>query len=472
MRIPPQIILLFSLLFFINCSDNVSGGPGGQTTNGITATVLSSIDSLALDSAKIILRPIEYLAGEELSVDTSLYICGADTFSSKDGSFEFSKILPGQYLLECLLNDSLGVIETVSIESDTSFVNLNKLYAKRVGSVSGNVDTSGFPKNALINLFIKGIEKSVIAEANGDFHIPAMAPWTYDFIVNINSGDDTITKIFSKEILSDENNKIDTVDLYAPFNPFHYLAVRVFLNNLGLFEISVDSVTDDVDGQIYKLSLYNYNISQIHTSVNKLRFLKELSFNSNSINSLPPEIGELDSLKIFRVSSNNLTGLPDEISQMSSLEEVWMIRNQLESLPLLFGDLKRLKTAEFCFNNFTSFPIGLTNLDSIEHICLDNNNIDSLPYSIGNIKSLKVLDVEANNLSSLPVSIANLTHLTKIDIDSNHVSYLPEEMMDSLVNIDSLELAYNSIDTSAYSAEFVQWLSEKSDIADWILTQD
>lgn len=471
MRFPP-LLLILSLLFLYNCSDNISGGPGGQTTNGITATLLSSLDSLAIDSAKITLRPINYITGDELTIDTSSAFGMGDTFSSKNGTFNFSNIIPGKYLLECLFNDSLGIIESLTVETDSSNINLNEIYAKKVGSVSGNVDTSGFPLDAVITVFIKGIEKSITAKPDGNFNINALAPWTYDFIINITSKSDTITKTLNGDVISDSESELDSIDLYAPFNPFQYIAVRKFLNNMGFYDITVDSVTKDIDGQIYLLQLYNLNIDKIHSSVNKLNFLEELSFLNNSLTSLPPEIGELDSIKKLSISNNNLTQLPDEISLMGSLEEIWIIRNNLVDIPLSIGKLKRLKKLELCFNNMSVFPEGFTNLDSIEMICIDNNLIDSLPSTIGNIKSLKILDLEANNLKILPEAISNLTNLTKIDLDSNNITYLPESMMDSLILLDTLELTYNSIDSSQYSPAFVQWLNSKSDFADWILTQE
>lgn len=471
MRFPP-ILLILSLLFLYNCSDNVSGGPGGQTTNGITATVLSSLDSSIVNNAKITLRPINYITGNELITDTSLAFGMGDTFSSESGTFQFTNIIPGTYLLECLLNDSLGIVESLTVESDSSKVDLGKIYVRQVGAVSGNVDTSGFPTDAIITVFIKGIEKSIIAEQGGNFQISALAPWTYDFIINITSENDTITKTLNAEVKADEASKLDTINLYAPFNPFQYTAIRKFLNNMGFFDISVDSVTKDIDGQIYFLQLYNLNIEQIHSSINELQFLKELSFINNSLKSLPPEIGELDSIKILKVSNNSLTELPDEISLMKSLEELWIISNNLATVPLSIGSLTRLKKVELCFNNISEFPEGFTNLDSVEMLCLDNNLLDSLPGTIGKMKSLKIFDLEANNLETLPEEISNLTNLTKLDLDSNNIKYLPESMMDSLVNIDSLELTYNSIDTSQYSPAFIQWLNSKSDNSDWILTQE
>lgn len=472
MKFPPIIALVFSFLIFINCSDNVSGGPGGQTTNGITATLLSSIDSLGLDSAIITLRPIEYLTGKELPVDTSLYVSGIDTFSLEDGSFELSGIIPGSYLLECLFKDSLGVVESITIANDSSILSLNQLFANKVGSIQGKVDTTGFPDSARIEVLIRGLEKQITADKDGFFEFNTLAPWKYELVVNIISQSDTITKEIEEEVISDQVSEVDTVNLYAPFNPFHYLEVRKFLNNMGLFTTPVDSVVEDSSGQIYTLNLSNMEIEELHSSIGQLDFIKYLNCEYNSLLSLPSEIGDLDSLEKLYVGANNISIIPEDINNLIQLKELSVIFNNLQTLPESMDGLKRLKIVELCFNNFNTFPIGLTTLDSVEWICLDNNNIDSLPLAIANLTTLKILDLETNNLTSLPISISHLTNLTKIDIDSNNVSYLPEVMMDSLVNIDTLELTYNSIDTSMYSTPFIQWLNDKSDNPNWILLQE
>lgn len=411
---------------FIGCSDNMSGGPGGQTTNGITATLLSSLDTLALDSAMVSLRHIDYLAGSEIIVDTTEYLSAYNTSSKADGSFEISSIKPGKYLLECLFKDSLGVIETLSIESESSFVDLKNLFAMEVGTISGTIDTNGIPENSKIEILIKGVEKSVVADNDGDFLIKSLAPWSYSFIVNVISPEDTVTEEINDVVYSGTITQLDTIDLYAPYNPFQYLKIRTFLDNTGLSYLDVDSVVLHNNGQIYKLDLSKLNLTSIDSSLCELDFLNEIYFSNN----------------------------------------------KLESLPADMGNMASLKTVELCFNSFSIFPIGLTTLDSVEHICLDNNSIDTLPYEIANIPTLKILDVETNNLTKLPITISHLKNLTKIDIDSNNVSYLPEVMMDSLVNLDSIELTYNSIDTADYSPAFIQWLNEKSDNIDWISLQE
>lgn len=426
MKFPPQLFLIFCLLVFINCSDNISGGPGGQTTNGITATILSSIDSIALDSVSVILRPIDYMVGDSQNIDTLEYSSMIDTFTSSDGTFEIYHILPGQYFLECMFKDSLGIVETLTIDSGNKIINLENIFIKQVGALSGNVDTCGFPEDALVEIFIKGFEKTVTAAIDGSFKFNSLAPWDYELVVNILSIQDTIIKEINKEVFSNTNSEIDTIELYAPFNPFQYLRVRKFLDSMGLFSLSVDSATNDINGQIYKLNLSKLNLTEIGSGICDLDFLKEINF------------------------SNNL----------------------IEDIPFEMKNMFSLQTVELCFNNFKSFPFGLTTLDSVQKICLDNNSIDSLPNSIVNLKSLIVLDIESNNLTSLPLSISHLTKLTKIDIDSNKVSVLPETMMDSLQYLDTLELTYNNIDTSIFSIEFVQWLDEKSDNPDWILLQN
>ncbi len=471
MKIPPQIALVFSLLILINCSDNISGGPGGQTTNGITATILSSVDSMAVDSAQIILRPITYLVGDELNSDTSSQINGLETYSSLDGSFEISKVMPGTYLLECIYKDSIGVIETLTINEESTFRKLDTLYANKVGSLEGCIDTSGFTDEMTITIFARGLEKSITAEDDGSFKFDGLANWTYDFVVNIEEGLNKIEKSFKTTVSSGEDKDIDTINLYAPFNPFQYLAVREFLNNMGLPAISVDSVTRHNGGQIYALWMTHMELSEIHFTINKLNFLDTINFEHNSLQKLPVEIGDLDSVKVLLLGKNNLQALPDEIAGMERLIFLELISNELEVLPISLESLSSLKDVHACFNRFTSFPPGLTTLPAIESICMDNNSIDTLPYSIGNLSTLKVLDLESNNLIGLPISIVHLTLLNKIDIDSNMVSFLPENMMDSLINIDNLELRENSIDTSNYSIEFINWLNSKSDYADWIATQ-
>lgn len=471
MRYPPIIISFLVVFLTMSCSTDMSGGPGGQTTNGITAKVLSSVDSTAVDSAEIILRPISYIVGDELNSDTTISVNGFETYSSPDGSFEIPNVIPGLYILECMYKDSIGVVETITVDDGGELKDIENLYAERVGSLKGQIDTTGFVAGIDITVFARGFEKSTIAKKDGSFKFEGLANWTYEFVANIEHGEEKIEKKFKAPVSAGENKELDTINLYAPFNPFQYLAVREFLNNMSFFELPVDSVVRHVNGQIHALWMPYLEISSIHFTINKINFVDTMNFEHNNLVTVPAEIGDLDSVKVLLLGENDITSLPDEISGMANLFSLHIVGNSLDSLPLSLEGLLSLKDIHICHNNFTVFPEGLTTLPVIESICLDNNKVESLPLSIGNLSTLKILDLESNNITALPVSIVHLTELLKIDIDSNMVSFLPEAMMDSLINLETMELIENRIDTTDYSDAFIEWLNGVSDYADWIATQ-
>ncbi len=164
------------------------------------------------------------------------------------------------------------------------------------------------------------------------------------------------------------------------------LAVRAILDSNGLYDISVDSVTDSSGGRIVVLDLDN-------------------QFDQFNITSLPPEIGNLTNLEKLNLWDNFLTSLPQEIGNLTNLRVLFLYRNYITSLPSNMGNLNNLRFLGLGGNSLTSLPSDIGNLTNLEILLLKNNSLTSLPDSIVNLKPFDWLDLGYNQLCSLSVDI-------------------------------------------------------------------
>ena len=144
------------------------------------------------------------------------------------------------------------------------------------------------------------------------------------------------------------------------------------------------------------LNLSRKNLTNLPSSIGKLKQLRILDLEDNRLNSLPSSIGNLKNLIYIGLEGNRLNSLPESIFKLKKLQELRLSQNYLESVPRQIGNLK-----------------NLTNLG------LAGNKLTSIPKEIGKLKKLDVLFLGFNKLTSLPDEIGRLPNLTSIYIHSN-----------------------------------------------------
>jgi len=127
----------------------------------------------------------------------------------------------------------------------------------------------------------------------------------------------------------------------------------------------------------------------------------------------------------LQLQDRGLTGaVPAEIGQLTSLEMLYLHKNQLTSVPAEIGQLTSLRQLCLAKNQLTSVLAEIGQLTSLRWLGLHNNKLTSLPAEIGQLMSLKVLALTRNRLTctSMPAEIGQLTSLKYLELSLNRLT--------------------------------------------------
>src|SRR6056300_1230248 len=129
--------------------------------------------------------------------------------------------------------------------------------------------------------------------------------------------------------------------------------------------------------------------------------------NSNSNFNVPQELRNLGvrtmNIKRLDMSGYDLTNLPSSIGKLRNLERLDLQGNNLTKLPESIGNLTKLRELDLGDNQLTSLPESIGNLTQLKELDLSYNNLKSLPSQIGNLGNLIDLDLYNNpNLRIIP----------------------------------------------------------------------
>jgi leucine-rich repeat protein SHOC2 len=164
----------------------------------------------------------------------------------------------------------------------------------------------------------------------------------------------------------------------------------------------------------------------------RLNFSAELTYPTpRPLLAVPAVIGQLTSLQWLYLSRNQLTSLPAEIGQLTSLQWLYLIDNRLTSLPAEIGQLTSLRELRLIGNSLTGLPAEIGQLTSLEGLYLSCNLLTSLPAEIGQLTSLTLLDLFNNNLTSLPAEIGQLASLKSFYV-GNLLMSVPASIINEL----------------------------------------
>lgn len=148
-----------------SCSDSgndVAGGPGSITTNGIVACV----GGTAVPNARVSLRKVDYEAPE---ADEEFLIVGnADVVTDSEGRFDVDVPDQGEFRLT-VAHDGIAFSRIVSTES---YAKLDSVELEATATVTGVADVPEGSKSIWVG--VMGTDVLVRSDSNGVFVIPAM----------------------------------------------------------------------------------------------------------------------------------------------------------------------------------------------------------------------------------------------------------------------------------------------------------
>ncbi|KAK4381764.1 Serine/threonine-protein kinase fray1 [Sesamum angolense] len=132
----------------------------------------------------------------------------------------------------------------------------------------------------------------------------------------------------------------------------------------------------------------------------------------------------------------------------STVEEVYLYKNELDLIPRAVGRLKGLRTLKFFANEVNLFPVEFTNLVQLEclQVKVTEPGVSGLKLSkLGNLKELELSRVPPRP-SSFPIlsEIAGLKCLTRLSVCHFSIRYLPPEI-GCLINLEYLDLSFNKM---------------------------
>jgi internalin A len=142
--------------------------------------------------------------------------------------------------------------------------------------------------------------------------------------------------------------------------------------------------------------------------------------------------------------SCDITYLPSEIGCLSSLQYLYLDKNNISILPTEICQLSKLIHLELHTNEITSLLSTIGNLTNLKYLYLGINKITDLPESIGELTNLEILDIRSNHLTSLPKSISKLTNLQELNLENNQLTSLPDTI-EQLDFLTSLKLEGNNL---------------------------
>lgn len=203
-------------------------------------------------------------------------------------------------------------------------------------------------------------------------------------------------------------------------------------------------VTINGDGQIIEINMYLKGLTILPSEIGQLTSLQKLYLRRNDLSTLPSEIGQLIDLQRLEIDGNDLETLPPEIGQLSNLQFLGLPYNNLVELPTEIGQLSSLQELDLSYNQLANLPSGIGGLSNLEHLDLDFNKLSTLPPEIGKLQSLRSLELYTNILSTIPSEIGQLVNLEVLVINDNNLIEIPPHI-GQLDNLKKLKLQNNNL---------------------------
>lgn len=351
--------IITGALLLLSCSQNHAGnGSGSGVGNPMVAGVVIREDRSYAQGATVRIRPRTYLASIDSTAQSGRLL---DVNTQSDGSYALSGLLSGEYTLEIVDGDSVGILKQFAILSTDTAINFAVDTLRQLATITGTVLLGALPSQA-VDILIEGLDRQMQPGADGRFalkvpegrHRLVMADNQRDVLIH----NDTVTVQRGEQSRAIQA-VADSSTIACSDGRCDSLVVRRLLDEAGLSGIAVDSVAQFEEGRIYKVSLDSLNLQSLGTHIGRLQTLKELSATNNTLTSLPQTLCALTRLSEINFSRNSFTQLPAAVLCLTQLEEVSFADNQLAALPTQVQNLTSLTEANFASNRLCSVPTDI-----------------------------------------------------------------------------------------------------------------
>ncbi|WBW71620.1 adenylate cyclase [Schizosaccharomyces osmophilus] len=191
-------------------------------------------------------------------------------------------------------------------------------------------------------------------------------------------------------------------------------------------------------------------LKEFHCSLNKLLFLPYsirylthltvLDLSYNNFVTFPLIITELSALEILNFSHNNLYEICSEIDRLGNLKELYLQSNDLSGhLIQQLGSLRKLEIIDLRFNSLSHIN-ALSESPNLKEIRASCNLISHHEFPC---RSATYLDFSHCPLTILELPSNGYSSLVYLDTSHGKLVTLKDSMLESLVNLETLNMSYN-----------------------------
>ena len=204
---------------------------------------------------------------------------------------------------------------------------------------------------------------------------------------------------FAKNIFSQDYYRIDEA-----INHNEERAIRLYLNS-----DKADSITDDIL---------------------KIKYLSELTIQSNNGSKLPTQLSKLNNLYSLTLIDYVIT--KEEIDYLYHFKnlQVLILENVTFEIPVnwLHRTLNYLSTVIIKGKTGNIITEDFFELNELENLVVKNVKVDFLLSNIGKLTDLKYLKLNNNIITSLKSGFIRLQKLESLDLKNNLFTQLPQEL--------------------------------------------
>lgn len=147
-----------------------------------------------------------------------------------------------------------------------------------------------------------------------------------------------------------------------------FLLPNSFGQEFRMFTSLEEAATVHPDS-VFRLDLSKHKLQTVPSEIYVFKNLRELNLSQNKLTSLPDEFF-LPNLQILNLEKNNLDTFSNSICKNTTLQYLYMGKNDVAVVPECMGNLTELIVFDIWFNPIRELPLSMTNLKKLRHMDL------------------------------------------------------------------------------------------------------